>query len=321
MSKKLNILVTGGSGLLGNSIKKFINDLSFNFTFISSKDCDLRNINQCNELFLKGNFNIVIHLASLVAGLYGNLDNNYNFYIDNNTMNINIVKCCEKYNITRLINILSTCVFPEQTKFNIINYPLTSDQILNGKPHPSNSGYAHAKRNLYIASKLLTECSNLQVINLIPTNLYGEHDNYNLHKSHVIPALIHKTFLAKLNNKSLIIKGDGLALRQFVYVDDLAKIILKFIDLELEKQCNSLIICPSKNKELSIKELINNIVTIFEFKGKIIYDTDFTNGQKLKTTDSNELLHYFPHFKFTSLNDGLNNTIKYFINNYKNLRH
>jgi GDP-L-fucose synthase len=315
----MNILITGGSGLVGTSLKNY-NLKDVNVMFLSSKDCDLRNKDECELLFKSNNFKVVIHLASLVAGLYGNMDNNYQFFVENNYINTNILECCRKYNVRRLINVLSTCIFPEQSKTNLLTFPLTSDQILNGKPHFSNSGYAHSKRSLYIGSKLLTKFSDIEIINLIPTNLYGEYDNYNLHKSHVIPALIHKIYLAKKENKSLIIKGSGNAYRQFVYVNDLSKIIINFISLDLKKQLHSLIISPSKDNEISIKQLVDKLVFKFKFTGKIIYDDDFQDGQEHKTADSTELLQYFPDFQFTSLSDGLDNTINYFITHFNNIR-
>lgn len=314
------VLVTGGSGLVGSGIQKLVFGNEHNFIFLTSADCDLRNENAVNDLFERIKPDIVIHLASLVAGLYGNMDNNYKFLVDNVRINTNILESCNKFNVKRLVNILSTCVFPEQNEFNNISYPLTSSQILNGRPHYSNSGYAHAKRILHIGSKLLTNTSDIEIVNLIPTNLYGECDNYHLQKSHVIPGLIHKIYLAKERETSLIIKGTGQAKRQFVYVEDFAKIILHFVDTKLEKQFNALIVSPPKNSEITIRQLVNKLVDIFEFTGKIIFDSDYPDGQDLKTVDSQELLHYLPDFEFTNLNQGLQNTIDYFIKNYNTVR-
>jgi GDP-L-fucose synthase len=318
------VLVTGASGLVGQSIQSIIEhteDYSdYEYVFLSSKTCDLRNAEQVDEIFNKYKPDIVIHLASLVAGLYGNMDNNYRFLIDNIKINTNILECCNKYNIKRLINILSTCVFPENNEYNNLVYPLTSNQILNGRPHPSNSGYAHSKRILHIGSKLLTNTSNIEIVNLIPTNLYGKNDNYHLQKSHVVPGLIHKIFLAKNNNTSLVIKGSGNAKRQFVYVDDFSNIILHFVKCSLYKPFNVLIVSPPKEEEITIKTLVKKLTNIFEFDGKIIFDTDYPDGQDIKTADSNELLEYIPDFKFTHIDNGLHKTINHFITNYPNVR-
>jgi GDP-L-fucose synthase len=315
----MTILVTGGSGLVGKALQRLVPDDS-KFIFLSSSDCDLRCEDKVEEIFEKYKPDIVVHLASLVAGLYGNMDNNYKFLVDNIKINTNILENCNKFNVKKLINILSTCIFPEQNEYNNLTYPLTSNQILNGKPHSSNAGYAHAKRLLYIGSKLLTNTSDIQVINLIPTNLYGRDDNYNLHKSHVIPGLIHKIYLAKNNNTNLIIKGSGSAKRQFLYVDDFANIILHFVNANLSSPFNALVVSPSKDYEITIKQLVFKLVKLFDFNGKIIFDRDYPDGQDIKTTDNTELLRYIPSFKFTTVDVGLPETIEYFINNYDIIR-
>jgi len=208
------------------------------------------------------------------------------------------------------------------------------------KPDSSNEGYSHSKRLLNMGSKLLTRCSELEVVSLIPTNLYGANDNFDLHNGHVLPSLIHKCFIAKKNleNKlckstdsfngtsigntscKLIIKGLGKSLRQFVLSDDLGKIILHFVDCKLEKQFNQLIVGPPIKDEITIKELVNKIVKEFDYNGSIIYDSDFLEGQHKKTVDNSELLTYIPDFKFTPLDVGLKKTIIYFTENYDMLR-
>ena len=322
----MKVLITGGTGLVGSSIKNLLSNNTqtenkHEFVFLSSKDCDLRNHVACENLFSEGKFDIVIHLAAIVGGLYKNLDNNYSILIDNITMNTNILECCRKYNIKRLINILSTCIFG-----NDLIYPLTSDQMYDKRPDDSNEGYSISKRYLNSGSKLLSRCSDIEIINLIPTNLYGRNDNFHLHDAHVIPNLIHKTYLAKrklqYNNmeSSLIIKGDGKARRQFIFADDFAKIILYFINCELSSRFNRLIVGPPEEDEITIKELVNKITTIFNFKGKVIYDQDYSDGQHKKTVSNKELLEYLPDFKFTPLEIGLEKTIKYFIENYSTIR-
>jgi GDP-L-fucose synthase len=320
----MKVLVTGGTGMVGSSIKELITSEN-EYVFLSSKVCDLRDSVACDKLFSDGNFSIVIHLASVVGGLYFNTNNNYSILVDNIKINTNVLDCCKKYKVKRLLNILSSCVFG-----NDLEYPLTSDQMFDKKPDKSNEGYSFAKRLLATGSKLLTNCSDLEVISLIPTNLYGYKDNYNLHNCHVLPALIHKCFIAKKNLEEhsiecytsckLIIKGLGKSRRQFVYAPDLAKIILHFVDCKLEKQFNQLIVGPPIRDEITIKELVNKIVKEFRFNGRIIYDSDFSEGQYKKTVDDSELLAYIPDFKFTPLDVGLKETIDYFIENYETIR-
>lgn len=322
----MKVLVTGGTGMVGSSIKELITTDN-DYVFLSSKVCDLKNEHDVDTLFNKIKPDIVVHLASVVGGLYFNTNNNYSILVDNIKINTNVLECCKKYKVKRLLNILSSCVFG-----NDLEYPLTSDQMFDKKPDKSNEGYSFTKRLLATGSKLLTKCSDLDVVSLIPTNLYGYKDNYNLHNGHVLPALIHKCFIAKKNleehstesigNTSckLIIKGLGKSRRQFVYAPDLAKIILHFVDCKLEKQFNQLIVGPPIRDEITIKELVNKIVKEFRFNGKVIYDSDFSEGQYKKTVDDSELLTYIPDFKFTPLDVGLKETIDYFIENYETIR-
>lgn len=314
------ILVTGGTGLLGEAIyNQRINlDKSepVEWLFLSSKDTDLTVTKDVEYLFQSFTPDIVIHLAAKVGGLYANMANNYSMLIDNVKINTNILESCKKYKVKRLINILSTCVFPDKN----VNYPLTSNQMLNGEPSETNYGYSYAKRLLYIGSKLLTQETETTVINLIPTNLYGLNDQFNLINSHVIPGIIHKCYKAEQNNSNLFIKGTGKARRQFLYANDFANIILQFINLPLNSKLHSLIVSPPIESEISISDLVNCIVSEFEFNKLVVYDNTFSDGQISKTCSDIELLNYLPNFEFTPLRVGLHKTIKHFIKNYKNIR-
>lgn len=314
----IKVLVTGGSGLLGKSLQKIVKEewhLDYEYKFLSSKDCDLRNKEGVFNLFENYQPNIVIHLASCVGGVYDNMSRNYDFLINNIHINTNIIEACKNFGVKKLINVLSTCIFPDLN----IKYPLTSDQLHNGLPHYSNIGYAYSKRILHVGSELLSE-HGVKVINLIPTNLYGENDNYNLKSSHVLPALIHKTYLAKQNNEPLVVYGSGEALRQFLYVDDLSKIINYFSRSDIDKNSISCVVSPSENHEKSIKDVVSIISELMEFKGEIIYDTSYSDGQYKKTATDKELKNYLPDFKFTNIKDGLKETIDYFVENYKDIR-
>ena len=326
----MKVLVTGGSGLVGSSIKELVNLNPFievfdkgkdEFIFLNSKDCDLRNEQQVDDLFNLNKPEIVIHLAAKVAGLYGNISNNYTMLVDNIKINTNVLEACRKYKIKRLINILSSCVFPASCRL-----PLTSDQIDLGPPHNSNEGYSFSKRILSTGSKLLSKSLETEVVNLIPTNLAGKYDNFNLRDGHVLPALIHKCFISKKNlennlaDSKLIIKGLGESYRQFVFSTDFAKIILHFVNCTLSQQFNQLIVGPPVEDEITIKELVNKIVKEFDFNGPVVYDSSFPEGQFKKTVSSDELLAYIPNFKFTPLDVYLKETIKYFIENYESVR-
>ncbi len=306
----MKILITGGNGLVGKSLFNLIDEKSSHiYKFTNSKECDLRIFTHADNLFNTFRPDIVVHLASRVGGLFANQTHNLEFLLDNVKINGNIIELCNKYNVKKLINILSTCIFPD-----IIDYPITSDKLHIGLPHQSNIGYAFSKRLLHVGSNLLKTTS---VINLIPTNIYGEYDNYNLENSHVIPALIHKIHNTKYKD-DLFMKGNGKNLRQFLYVDDLSKIILFFIDHSFDTNLDIII---SPENEISIKSLTDIILTIFNKDINTIYEnSDINNGQYKKTVSSNDIYKYIPDFKYTSIYDGLYKTINFFLSNYNIIR-
>jgi GDP-L-fucose synthase len=308
----MKVLVTGGSGMVGEALRSVVtNDIDMNmkFKFLSREECNLINPIEVDQLFNTFAPDIVVHLASKVGGVYDNMSDNYGFLMDNIKINMNIVEHCNKYNIKKLINILSTCIFPDEN----VSYPLSSDQLHNGLPHHSNIGYAYSKRLLHVASTLLT---NTKVVNLIPTNLYGKNDNYNIKAAHVIPALIHKTYNAKKHNRNLIVCGTGNAVRQFLYAEDLGRVILHFVKTDYQDNMITTIVSPPESDEISIKGVVKNIVNILEFPNLVVYDKSYDNGQLKKTTNNNELQKYIPDFEFTPFSIGLQHTIKHFLENY-----
>lgn len=308
----MNVIVTGGAGLVGRSLQ----ELCPQYIYLTRQDGDLRSMQDVQSIFEKHQPDIVIHLASHVGGVYDNIEHNYLYFHDNTKMHINIVDACRKYKVKKLVNILSTCIFPDKN----VTYPLSQDQLHNGLPHSSNIGYAYSKRILQVASQILSMTHNIRIINLIPTNLYGEHDQYNLKRAHVIPALIHKTFLALRDHSPLKIMGAGNARRQFLYVKDLAKIIQHFVTYQVDYDV-SCIVSPPTDEEVSIRELVSKILDSFgNDRAHVSFDATCSEGQHLKTTDDTELRIHMPHMTFTPLNQGLQNVINHFQSHYSELR-
>lgn len=310
----MRVLVTGSNGLVGYSIKKFIHTRPDDeFIMLTRQDCDLTDYTQVHNFFLEhAPIDVVVHLASRVGGVYYNTSTNYEFFHDNIKINTNIIHVCKRCNVKQLINVLSTCIFPDIG----VKYPLTSDQLHNGICHKSNLGYAYSKRVLHVGSGILSQLGTTKVVNLIPTNLYGENDNYNITQAHVIPALIHKASNAK---GSLEVFGTGNALRQFVFSDDLARVILHFLgklDLPCEVNC---IVSPPETHEISIGDIAKSIATHFN-NVDVHFNTTYSDGQYKKTTNDNELRQYIPDFTFTPFNDGLKIVLDYFTKNYDNIR-
>lgn len=187
-----------------------------------------------------------------------------------------------------------------------------------GPPHHSNDAYAYAKRMLEIHSQAYQEQYDKNFICVIPTNIYGENDNFHLEEAHVIPALIHNCYLSKKNNKKFVVRGTGKPLRQFIYSKDLAKLIM--YTLENYQQKDSLILSVSEKEEVSIKYIAEQIASNFDYQHMIEFDTSYSDGQFKKTADNSKLLNLINDFKFTSIEKGLKESIDWFLKNYSTCR-
>jgi GDP-L-fucose synthase len=307
------VLVTGGTGLVGNAIKnvshsfKYIN---YEFLFISSKDYDLTIFDKTSEMFQKYQPYYVIHLAACVGGLYKNMNNKVEMLEKNLMINYNVVKCSHIFNVEKLICCLSTCIFPDN-----VTYPIDESMLHNGPPHHSNDAYAYAKRMLEIQCKAYRENYGSNFICVTPTNIYGPFDNFDLENAHVLPALIHKCYLAKKHNIDFRIRGTGTPLRQFIYSEDLAKLILNIMENHND---DNLILSVPENDEISIKDIAFIIAKCFNYENYLIFETNFSDGQYKKTVSSKKLLNRIPDFQFTMINNGIEKTVKWFIENYEN---
>ena len=312
MVKIKNTIITGGSGLVGSAFRKIKKEYkNINFIFLNSNNCDLTEFSKSKQVFKSYNPDCVIHLAAYVGGLFKNLNNNVEMYEKNMLINLNVLKICHELNINKVICCLSTCIFPDN-----ITYPINERQLHLGPPHNSNIGYSYAKRMLEIHCSLYNNQYNRKYICIIPTNIYGEYDNFSLSDGHVIPALIHKCFLSQKNNEDFVVFGTGKPLRQFIYSEDLAKLIMLILEYYHDK--NPIILSSDEKDEISIKDIAIKIHTIFNNKNKIIFDNSFSDGQYKKTADNSKIKKIFNDFKFTNIDIGLKTTIDWFKNNYPN---
>jgi len=265
------ILVTGGYGLVGSAIKTISKNYDYDFLFISSKECDLTNYTISFELFSKYRPDYVIHLAACVGGLFKNMKYKVDMFEKNILINTNVLKVCHEIGVKKVVSCLSTCIFPDKT-----TYPIDETMLHNGAPHFSNDAYAYAKRMLDIQSRAYLKQYNDNFICVIPTNIYGPHDNFNLQDSHVIPGLIHKCYLAKQKGEPFIIAGTGTPLRQFIYSEDLAILILWA--LENYNDINPIILSVSENDEKSINFVATCIAKKFNYENNMVFDKSKPDG-------------------------------------------
>jgi len=297
------ILITGGSGLVGSAIEADVK--------LSSKDVDLRDWESTLDLFEHYKPKKVVHCAAKVGGVGGNIKAKGEFYYDNIMMNTNVLEACRLVKVEKVVSFLSTCIFPDK-----VEYPLTEDKIHFGAPHFSNYGYAYAKRMLDVQTEVYRDQYGVNFVSVIPTNIYGINDNFNIENGHVIPSLIHKCYLAKKNNTDFVVWGSGKALREFIYSKDIGRLT----NWALENYNESKPIILTTSDEISIKYLVDLIVEYVGFEGKVIFDDDKPEGQFRKPSDNSKLLSYVPDFEFTSIKDGLKETVKWFIENYESIR-
>jgi len=298
------ILVTGGNGLVGS---EFIGDQYYKPT---SKDYNLINRDDTYRLMLKG-FDSVIHCAAKVGGVGGNMNYKGEFFYDNIMMNTNVIEGARLSKVKNLVSFLSTCVFPDQ-----VGYPLTEKKIHLGPPHFSNDAYAYAKRMADIQIRAYKEQYGLNYKSVIPCNIYGPNDNYDIKNGHVLPSLIHKCYIARENNTPLNIWGSGKPLREFIFSKDVAKLT----EWVLHNYNESEPIILSTSEEISIREIVDMVVELMNFKGEIIFDSSKPDGQFRKPSDNSKIKHYLPDFKFTPIYEGLKETIEYFENHYNVVR-
>ena len=295
------ILVTGGSGLVGQHLK----DIMPEAMYIGSKDCDLTDVTQVDAMMNLFKPKIVVHLAARVGGLLDNMSYPVDYLEENILMNTNVIKACHKYNVEKVVGILSTCIYPDI----VDTYPMKEEDMFNGAPPPGNFQYAISKRCLASQIDAYNKQYDKKWSCLIPCNLYGEYDKYEEHHSHFVSALIKKIHEAE---DSIELWGTGKPLRQFMLGGDLAKVIKYVIDNNVVGNFN---VAP---KEVyTINEMAEiGIRSCNKEHLNIKYDNNKPDGQYRKDVDSSKLLSILDNFKFTSLEDGIRRVYDNFSKRY-----
>jgi GDP-L-fucose synthase len=302
------ILVTGSDGLVGTALKTFKKS---EMVFINRSDVDLTNYDETSSLFKKIKPTQVIHLAAAVGGIGGNLIHSGEYFRNNININMNVLESSRLVGVSKLLCFMSTCVFPDKCE-----YPLQAKNLHNGPPHPSNFGYAYAKRMLEVQCSAYRKEWGCNYIVGIPSNIYGPGDNFSLEEGHVLPALIHRVYKAKTNNESLNVWGSGEPLREFIYSNDIAKLSLWALENYNEEEP----LIMTSGIETSIREAVDIIVKHFDFKNNVIFDSSKPDGQYRKPSDTSELNKRLPNFKWKSVQDGICETVDWFQANYPKIR-
>jgi len=299
----MKTIITGGYGMVGSAMESQIK--------LSRETCDLTNPKQTESLFRTIRPDGVIHCAGKVGGIGGNSNYKGEYFYDNLMINTNVIEASRKAGVKNLVAFLSTCVFPDN-----VSYPLTVDQVHSGEPHSSNYPYAYAKRMADVQIRAYREQYGINYTSIIPSNIYGPNDNFNLDHGHVMPMLIHKLYLAKKNKTNFTVWGSGKPLREFVYSKDIAKIA----EWALYNYEGTDPLIISGDEEVSIKDLVNMLVDEFKFKGKVVFDETKPDGQFRKPSDNSLIKELLPNFEYTSFEEGIKQTVNWFIENYETAR-
>lgn len=305
--------MTGGSGLVGKAIETVLNqgekEENEDWVFLSSKDANLLDTESTRDIFKKHRPTHVIHLAAMVGGLFANMKANLDFFRNNMKMNDNILSISHEFGVKKVISCLSTCIFPDKT-----TYPIDESMVHLGPPHDSNFGYSYAKRMIDVLNRGYSQQHGCTFTSVVPCNVFGPHDNFNMQDGHVIPGLIHKAYKAKADGTDFPIWGTGKPLRQFIYSLDLGRLFIwairNYEDIE------PIIFSVDESDEISIADVAKLVLEAFEFKGNVVYLTDKADGQYKKTASNAKLRKLLPDFKFTPMNEAVEATVKWFNANY-----
>lgn len=320
------ILVTGGSGLVGNAIKDVIETSEKRsdeeWIFVGSKDGDLTDLESTRKLFDKYKPDKVIHLAAMVGGLFHNMSNNLDFLRKNMLINDNVLLVSHENNVNKVVSCLSTCIFPDKT-----TYPIDETMVHNGLPHDSNFGYSYAKRLIDVLNRGYFEQHNRKFTSIVPCNIYGPNDNFHPTASHVIPGMIQRlyklikddTIDTPQEERVFTVYGTGKPLRQFIYSHDLAKLTIWV--LREYDSVSPIILSVDEEDEVSIEFVARSIAKAFDFKGRIEFDTTKADGQYKKTASNNKLRSFRPDFKFTKFEEAIKTTVDWFLNNQDKVRY
>ncbi|MFH1777838.1 MAG: GDP-L-fucose synthase [Candidatus Omnitrophota bacterium] len=303
--KKKRILVTGGDGFLGRILVEKLKLRGANNIFVPRiEEYDLVKIENIKRVYHDARPDIVIHLAAIVGGIGANRENPGRFFYDNLIMGVQLIEEGRLRAIEKFVALGTICCYP---KFAPV--PFKEEDLWSGYPEETNAPYGLAKKMLLVQSQAYRQQYNFNSIFLMPVNLYGPGDNFNPDSSHVIPALIKKCIDAIANKKkTIVVWGTGQATREFLYVDDAAEGIL----LATEKYNSSRPVNLGAGFEISIKELVDLIVTLTGFTGEIVWDETKPDGQPRRMLDTTKAYKEFGFKAAVNFEEGLKNTITWY---------
>ena len=300
------IMVTGGAGFLGQYVVQELRARGCSDIFIPrSAQYDLRTPDGVKRAFADSKAEVVFHLAAVVGGIGANRARPGTFFYDNLIMGILLMEEARQRGVEKFITVGTVCSYPKFTPI-----PFREEDLWNGYPEETNAPYGLAKKMLLVQGQAYRAQYGFNAIYLIPTNLYGPGDKFDLETSHVIPALIRKCIDAKeAGDNEIVVWGDGSPTREFLYVADAAEGIV----LAAERYDGGEPVNLGSGFEISIKELVEIIKELTGFRGRVRWDTSKPNGQPRRRVDTSKAERLFGFRAHTDFTEGLQRTISWYL--------
>jgi GDP-L-fucose synthase len=299
------VAVTGGAGFLGSFVTAKLRQRGAGEVFIPTiEEYDFVKLADIQRMLEKARPDLVIHLAALAGGIGANRARPAEFYYINMMMGIQLMHEAWKYGVDKFLALGTICAYPKFTPI-----PFREENLWDGYPEETNAPYGLAKKMLLVQAQAYREQYGFNAIYLLPVNLYGPRDNFNLETSHVIPALIRKCLEAQdRGDKQVVLWGDGSPTREFLYVEDAAEGIL----LAAERYNGSEPVNLGSGMEISIKDLATLISKLTGFNGELVWDTTKPNGQPRRVLDTSRAEEYFGFRAQVPFEEGLRRTIEWY---------
>jgi GDP-L-fucose synthase len=296
----VNVLVTGGGGFLGSQLVERLRAERLEPFVARRADYDLTDAVDAERLFADARPELVVHLAAEVGGIGANRSNPGRYWYANLTMGLNVLEASRRAGVEKLVLLGTVCAYPKHTPV-----PFREEDLWNGYPEETNAPYGVAKKALLVGAQGYREQYGLNAIYLLPVNLYGPRDNFDLESSHVIPALIRKMLEGR---DEVVLWGDGSPTREFLYVEDCAEAIW----LAAGRYDGADPVNVGTGEEIAIRDLAELVADVTGYEGEIVWDTSKPNGQPRRRLDTSRAEELFGFRARTSLREGLERTVAWY---------